>query len=153
MLRFCNILFNNWDIACISPHVYNYNTCMNVAKKSLKSLEFDKILEKLSQFARLKQSKDLCFQANIYSDIATIRKQVQLTKEAKSILDMVMELPLDFVVEVDSITGSTINSYLREDEILDVAKTMRSSRLVKNFLKENAPDGLLSEMALSLIHI
>lgn len=46
---------------------------------------------------------------------------------------MALELPIDFVVEVDNILQSTINSYLSEDEILDVAKTVRSSRLAKTF--------------------
>ncbi len=124
---------------------------MNIAKKSLKSLEFDIILEKLASFARLKQSKCLCLAASIYSDISIIRKQVEFTKEAKGILDMALELPLEYVVEVDAITKSTINSYLREDEILDVAKTIKSSRLVKNFLKENAiQDGLLSSLGVEL---
>lgn len=124
---------------------------MNIVKKSLNALEFDKILEKLASFARLKQSKNLCLAASIYSDISAIRKQVAYTKEAKGILDMALELPLEYVVEVDAITKSTINSYLREEEILDVAKTIRSSRLVKNFLKENAlQEGLLSAFAAEL---
>lgn len=111
---------------------------MKIKEKSIKSLEFDKILDKLANFARLEQSKELCFKANIYSDLSEIQLQIDYTKEAKSILDKAIELPLDYVTSIDRIINSTINSYLQEDEIIDVAKTIRSSRLVKNFLRENA---------------
>lgn len=124
---------------------------MKIAEKSLKALEFDKILEKLSAFAKLEQSKDLCFSLGIYSDISSIKTQINFTKEAKSVLDKALELPLEFVANVVQITKSTINSYLKEDEIMDVAKTIRTSRLVKNFLKENSPiEGLLNNAALEL---
>jgi len=124
---------------------------MKIAEKSLKSLEFDKILEKLAVHAKLKQSKDLCFEANASSDALLIQTQINFTKEAKSILDMALDLPLDYVTQIEAIKRSTINSYLKEEEILDVAKTIRTSRLVKNFLKENSnPDGLLNPLSLGL---
>lgn len=124
---------------------------MNIETKSLKSLEFDKILVKLSTHARLKQSKRLCLDVSIYSDIYRIQNQLNFTQEAKHILDMAVDLPLEHVVEVDSIKKSTINSYLKEEEILEVGKTIQTSRLVKNFLKENAPEGAqLSELSRAL---
>lgn len=120
---------------------------MKIIEKSLKTLEFDKILEKLSQHARLKQSKVLCLGASIYSDIYEIKNQIQFTKEAKTILDMALELPLEYVADISELENSTINSYLKEEEIIDAAKTMRTSRVVRNFMKENAtPDGLLSSL-------
>lgn len=124
---------------------------MKIAEKSLKTLEFDKIQEKLSSFAKLKQGKDLCLGLNISSDKTHIKTQINFTKEAKTILDMALDLPLEYVAKTDEITKSTINSYLKENEILDVAKTIRTSRLVKNFLKENAAqDGLLNMHASGL---
>jgi len=124
---------------------------MNILEKSLKSLEFDKILEKLASHARLKQSRQLCFEARIYSDCSIIQSQLDLTKEAKAILDKALELPLDYVADINAITQSTINSYLSEDEIVDVAKTIKNSRLVKNFIKENSStDGLLSSLSIGL---
>lgn len=124
---------------------------MEIAEKSLKTLEFDKILEKLASHARLKQSKDLCFALRICSDIAYIQQQINFTKEAKNVLDMAMDLPLGYVAQVDEIKKSTISSNLKEEEILDIAKTIKTSRLVKNFLKENAPQGeLLNSLAFGL---
>lgn len=124
---------------------------MKIVEKSLKSLEFDKILDKLASCARLKQSKRLCIEASIYSDISQVQKQIDFTKEAKSILDRALDLPFEHVAQIDLITKSTINSYLKEEEILDVAKTIKTSRLVKNFLKDNAAlDGLLLTLSSEL---
>lgn len=124
---------------------------MKIAEKSLKTLEFDKILDKLASHTKLKQSKDLCFSLSIYSDISCMQMQIDFTKEAKNILNMALDLPLEYVAQIDEITGSTINSYLKEEEILDVAKTIKTSRLVKNFLKENAiSDGLLNFLGYGL---
>lgn len=128
-----------------------YNTVMKIEEKSLKSLEFDKILEKLALFSRLKQSRDLCLEASIYSDISSIEKQLNFTKEAKNILDMALEVPLEFVADITEIEKSTIGSYLKEKEILDIAKTMKTSRIVRNFLKENATkDGYLNSIGETL---
>lgn len=124
---------------------------MKLADKSLKTLEFDKVAEKLSMHARLKQSKGLCLGMSIYSDVSSIQTQIDFTKEAKNILDLALELPLEYVAQVDAIMESTIGSYLKEDEILDIAKTIKTSRLVKNFLRENAPaEGLLNSLAIGL---
>lgn len=124
---------------------------MKILEKSLKSLEFDKILDKLANYARIKQSKELCLNLCAASDVVNIKKQIDLTKEAKNILDMALELPIEYVVQVNDITNSTINSYLKEEEILNVAKTIRTSRLVKNFLKENSiKDGLLNALSICL---
>lgn len=151
MLSFCNILETNPVITCIYGYVYTYNVAMEIAEKSLKSLEFDKILTKLSTFARLKQSQQLCFSASIYSDISYIETQLRFTREAKELLDMALELPLEWVSEIDNIIKSTLNSYLKEEEIYDVAKTIKTSRLVKNFLRENSPsDSLLNTLAYGL---
>ncbi|MDD3436053.1 MAG: endonuclease MutS2 [Candidatus Gastranaerophilales bacterium] len=123
---------------------------MEIAQKSLKTLEFDKVLEKLALHARLEQSRNLCLSLKIYSG-TNINLQLQFTKEAKEILDKALELPLEYVASIEEITKSTIESYLSEEEILDVAKTIRTSRLVKNFLKENAlVDGVLNSLAIRL---
>ncbi len=124
---------------------------MKISEKSLKALEFDKILEKLASFAMLKQSKDKCFTLSIYSDISSIQQQINFTKEAKNILDTAQDLPLEYVAQIEEIKNSTINVCLKEEEIIDIAKTIKTSRLAKNFLKENSPkESLLGSLAICL---
>lgn len=111
---------------------------MKIAEKSLTTLEFDKVRKKLAAFAKLKQSKKLCLELCVPADKDIIKENINYTKEAKYVLDKGSDIPIEYVVEVDSISQSTISSYLKEEEIIDVAKTIRTSRLVKNFLKEIA---------------
>src|SRR5574344_6501 len=106
-------------------------------ENTIKALEFDKILEKLSSYAKTSQSKYLCKNLEISEDTSKIKEQLQYTKEAKKILDCSMEIPIEFIAKIDDIKNSTIGSYLKEEEIVDIAKTIKSSRLVKNFIREN----------------
>lgn len=123
---------------------------MNIVQKSLKSLEFDKITEKLANFAKIEQSKELCFALTPFQNVDTINRELQCTREAKYILDIPNDIPIEFVTKISKLnTGS---SYLAEDELIDVAKTLRTSRLVKKFLSDNlANDTNLKNMAQNLL--
>lgn len=110
---------------------------MNILEKSRKSLEFDKIAEKLSNFAKTKQSKDLCLAIMPFDDIVKIKNELQCTREAKQILDMPNDIPIEFLADIEAIKKNMGVSYLAEDELIDVAKTLRTSRLVKKFLFDN----------------
>lgn len=110
---------------------------MNILEKSRKSLEFDKIAEKLSNFAKTKQSKELCLAIMSFDDIVKIKNELQCTREAKQILDMPNDIPIEFLADIEAIKKNMGVSYLAEDELIDVAKTLRTSRLVKKFLFDN----------------
>ena len=56
---------------------------MDIVSKSLKALEFDKVLEKLSNFAKTPQSRELCLNAKIFDTAEKIKSQLEFTKEAK----------------------------------------------------------------------
>ena len=110
---------------------------MNILEKSRKSLEFDKIAEKLSNFAKTKQSKELCLAIMPFDDIVKIKNELQCTREAKQILDMPNDIPIEFLADIEAIKKNMGVSYLAEEELIDVAKTLRTSRLVKKFLFDN----------------
>lgn len=110
---------------------------MNILEKSRKSLEFDKIAEKLSNFAKTKQSKELCLAIMPFDDIVKIKNELQCTREARQILDMPNDIPIEFLADIKAIKKNMGVSYLAEDELIDVAKTLRTSRLVKKFLFDN----------------
>ena len=108
---------------------------MDIVLKSLKALEFDKILEKLANFAKIEQSKSLCFELLPFQDIVKINKELRCTREAKFILDMPNDIPIEFVANIKRLTQNS--SYFAEDELIDIAKTLKTSRLVKKFLSDN----------------
>ena len=109
---------------------------MKIGDKTLKTLEFDKVLEKLSNYAKTNQGKNLCLELKpADSDVKT---KLDLTSEAKRILDMAVDPPVDFVANVEMIEKNLKGTYLSEEELSDLAKTLRTSRLVKKFLNEYA---------------
>ena len=125
---------------------------MNIAQKTLSTLEFDKIKEELSKFAKFEQSKKLCLILNPYESIEKIKSEIELTREAKKILDMAKETPTDFIADISKIQSNAAVSYLEEEELIDLAKTLRSSRLLKRFILDNSEENyLLNELAQKLI--
>ena len=110
---------------------------MDIVSKSFNSLEFDKVLEKLSNYAKTPQSRELCLNAKIFDTPEEIKSQLEFTKEAKKILDNALDIPIEFIADMEKIEKNSLSSYLNEEELNDIAKTFRTSRLIKKFLTEN----------------
>lgn len=110
---------------------------MDIVPSTVISLELDKVFEQLANYAKTKQSREQCFNAKVFASVDIIKKQLQLTKEAKFILDNALDIPIDFIADIEKISKNSAVSYLTEEELNDVAKTLRTSRLVKKFLSDN----------------
>ncbi len=125
---------------------------MNIVSKSLTSLEFDKVLEKLANYAKISQSKALCINLRVYEKPDEIKKQLEYTKEAKKIIDSATDIPIEFVANIEETEKKSHAGYLCEKELNDIGKTLRTSRLVKRFLAENSmPDSSLHMISKNLI--
>lgn len=125
---------------------------MDISEKSRKSLEFDKIAQILSNFAKTKQSRDICLKTLPFTDIVKIKKELQCTREAKAILDIPADIPIEFVADIEQIKKNIGSTYLSEEELIDVAKTLRTSRLVKKFLSDNLEnDSIIKNSAQNLL--
>lgn len=125
---------------------------MNIISKTYEALEFDRIKAELSKFAKFEQSRNLCLTMPVYNDFDKIEVQIELTREAKKILDLAKETPTEFIADVGKIENSASLSYLEEHELVDLAKTMKSSRLLKKFINENSEnDFMLKQKVQNLI--
>lgn len=125
---------------------------MDITLKSNNTLEFDKVKEELAKFAKFKQSRSLCLRAQALSDVNQIKKQIELTRESKKILDYAKDTPTEFIANIGEIKSNAAVSYLMEEELNDIAKTMKSSRLLKKFINENSEeDFLLKDLATPLV--
>ena len=125
---------------------------MNIESKTLTSLEFNIIREELAKFAKFEQSRKLCLNIKPFDKTEKIQQQIKLTSEAKYILDLAKETPSDFVADIQKIKKNALTSYLEEQELIDVAKTLRNSRLLKRFIINNSKeDFLIKESALNLV--
>ena len=119
---------------------------MSIIQKSQKALEYDKILAELSKYAKTEQSKKLCMELTPYVKIDDIQTQINYTKEAKSILDFAHDIPIEKIENFTKLRQKS--EYFVEEELVDIAKSMRTFRLVKNFIKENiAYDSQLASLA------
>lgn len=122
---------------------------MSIIQKSQKSLEYNKVLAKLAVYAKTEQSRELCLGLTPYVRKEDIESELRYTKEAKDVLDLSGEIPIDKIQNFSKLKEK--NEYFVEEELLDIAKTMRTSRLVRNFLKENlAYDATLNTLAENL---
>ena len=125
---------------------------MDITSKSNTTLEFDKIKSELSNFAKFEQSRVLCLCLRAYSDVEKIKTQIELTREAKIILDLAKDTPTEYIANISKIKSNAAVSYLSEEELNDIAKTMKSSRLLKRFIVENsAEDFLMKELVFNLV--
>lgn len=125
---------------------------MDITSKSNITLEFDKVKEELSKYAKFEQSKVICLRLAPFNDVSKIQKEIELTREAKKILDYAKDTPTEFIADIAKIKSNAAVSYLLEDELNDIAKTMKSSRLLKRFILDNSDeDFLLKDIAEKLV--
>ena len=108
---------------------------MSIIQKSQKALEYDKVLEELSKFSKTEQSKKLCLDLTPFVKKEDIQRELDYTKEAKSVLDNAKDIPIERIQNFSAFKLK--HEYYNEEELLDVAKSMRTFRLVRNFIKEN----------------
>lgn len=104
-------------------------------QKTLKSLEYNKVLEELANYTRCSYSKRLCLDLEPSKEVSEIQTMLNYTKEAFGVLNMALDIPLDYVIDLENVDLRP--EYFSEDEIIDFGKTLRSFRLVKGFLREN----------------
>ncbi len=125
---------------------------MDITLKSNITLEFDKVKDELAKYAKFEQSRTLCLRIKPCSNPNQIKKQIELTREAKKILDYAKDTPTEFIADIAKIKNNAAISYLMEEELNDIAKTMKSSRLLKRFIVENSDeDFLIKDFAEKLV--
>lgn len=107
-----------------------------IYQKTLDSLEYPKVLNELANFSRCNYSKELCLNLLPEKKPEIIQTLLNFTKEALDILNQAVDIPLEFVIDLSKIDFKP--EYFAETELIDFSKTLRSSRLVKNFLRENS---------------
>ena len=108
---------------------------MSIIKKSQISLEYDKILVELSKFAKTEQSRLLCTNLTPFVKKDDIQRELKFTAEAKNILDFSSDIPIECIIDFSKLKNKC--EYFIEEELINIAKSMRTFRLVRNFLKEN----------------
>jgi len=98
------------------------------------ALEFDKVLINLSKYASSELSKKACLGLNVLENKNKIQYALELVFEAKKIIDDTQNtLPISNIYDTGEIFKERV---FRAEEILELAKNLQTSRLVKNFLNK-----------------
>ena len=109
--------------------------------KTIEVLEFDKVLKYLSEYALSDLGKQRCLNTLIYEDFNTITYELILTSQARTIINNALNVPLDNIFDIDkSLEDAKKKLRLNENEIINIAYTLRTSRLMRNFLESISKD-------------
>lgn len=116
--------------------------------KSAEILEFDKVLTYLSEYAISKLGIQRCLNTTVFENVNTIKHELLLTSQARKIINDAINVPLENIYDIEkSLTDAKKKLRLNEEEIVDIARTLRTSRLMRNFLDSISKDYFeLSEM-------
>lgn len=106
-------------------------------EKAYKTIEFDKVLEYLSEMAVSELGKKRCLDAFVYEDIFKIRHEIMLTTQARRVYDLGFGLPILDIKDIsDSLDALKSKVTLATEEIYNVADILRTSRLTNKFLSK-----------------
>jgi DNA mismatch repair protein MutS2 len=104
-------------------------------ERTLRILEFDKIIAKVEALATSNYGKELVGELIPLTDPVLIREAQQITSEMVRLLEENDRIPLGGIFDIrDSIKRAAIGSVLSPHELLEVASTLRASRLMKDYL-------------------
>ncbi len=105
--------------------------------KTLKKLEFTKILEKLAANCTFQVSKDMAEALTPFDSLPQAVRGLSETSEAKEVLRLYPTLPLGGIRDVRPLLRKVeIGGFLQPSELLDVAGTLKSGRRLKKFVWE-----------------
>lgn len=121
-------------------------------QKTLQTLEFDKVLSYLSDYAISDLGKERCLCSQIYEDLNTVKYELLLTSYARIVINNALNIPLNNIYDIEkSLKDAKKHLRLNEEEIFNIAKTLQTSRLMRNFLDSLSKDYYeLSELKHSL---
>ena len=95
------------------------------------ALEFDKVLLNLSKYATCKLSQGACLNLSILDNKEKIEYELSLVDSAKKLLDNSQTLPIENILDIENIFKE---SHFLAHEIVELARNLRTARLVRNFI-------------------
>ena len=117
-------------------------------QKTIKILEFDKILNTLASLALTEGAKKRALSLLPSSNIENVKKRQELTANAKEIAGIKGVPGFNSIVDIlDTVEKAEKNSILSQREILDVGNVLQTSRQLLEFIHSDAINqSLLTEM-------
>lgn len=106
--------------------------------KNLKTLEFDKLLELISEYALSNSAKNMILNLTPAPDINTARLWMQNTTDAKYLISKFSNPPLGNITNPTlSIQRANMSGVLNPKELLEIGSLLKTSRLLKSYCDEH----------------
>ena len=107
-------------------------------EKVYHTLEFDKILNRAKEYAVMEQTKEAVGTLKPETTLLGVRQKLSFTESAMELLTKAGSPPIFHFGEMDSVIKRlSIGGSLSQKELLNVATLLKSSRSLKEYLKEN----------------
>lgn len=121
-------------------------------ERTLKVLEFDKVIHLLEEEAATSVGREAASKTMPLTDINKVQVLQDETDEALQILRLNKTVPFSHLVDItESVKRSAIGSTLSTEECLQVAQTLYSGRKLKKFIEEIEEDiPLLKEIVIDI---
>ena len=123
---------------------------MPISEQTLETLEFPKIRERLARHTSFSASRDLALRLLPSTDAYVIRRRLQLTSEARRLLDERPDASIGGARDIRAAAGLARRGGVLDAAVfLEIAGTLRSGRLLRAMLlKQDAANfALLRELA------
>jgi DNA mismatch repair protein MutS2 len=126
-----------------------------VNERTLRILEFDKIIAKVADFSSSAYGKEQALQLQPFTELALVKEAQQITSEAVRLYTENDRIPLGGIFEIrEAVKRAAIGGVLAPAELLAIGSTIRASRLMKDFLaQQTASVGLLNEWGRNLVSL
>lgn len=120
--------------------------------KTLRVLEYDKIICELKSKAFSPQGAALAETLMPSTDEETIEAQMQQTDEAVSYISRFGLPPLDGIKDIaEPVNAAAVGAVLRPKELLDIASTIRAGRLMKEYVaQQDLKAGCVADLCFQL---
>src|SRR3954471_11090166 len=123
---------------------------MPISEQTLETLEFPKIRERLARHTAFSASRDLALRLLPSTDAYVIRRRLQLTSEARRLLDDRPDASIGGARDIRAAAGLARRGGVLDAAVfLEIAGTLRSGRLLRTMLlkQDVASFALLRELA------
>ena len=123
---------------------------MPISEQTLETLEFPKIRERLARHTSFSASRELALRLLPSTDAYVIRRRLQLTSEARRLLDERPDASIGGARDIRAAAGLARRGGVLDAAVfLEIAGTLRSGRLLRAMLlKQDAANfALLRELA------
>lgn len=107
--------------------------------KTLKVLEYDKIINMLSKYAVSNKGKNMCIELKPSNNIHEVSDNLNETREAMDVVLKWGNLPLEGIRDVtDTIRRCRMGFVLTPKELLNISDILRCARNLKTFMKDGS---------------